>query len=76
MATAALYIGIASLIVNLFYIPGVLAIIFGILGLGNSRTTINDLGLPVGRTASIAGIVLGAIGTVGSFAIGSLWQFL
>ena len=55
-AIAALVLGIASLFLDfLIFIPSVLAVIFGILGLKRSEVTGN------GRGMSIAGIVLGII---------------
>jgi hypothetical protein len=57
MAVAALVLGILTF-VCLGPIAGVLAIVFGILGMKKAKET------GVGKGMSIAGIVLGAVGTV------------
>lgn len=69
MATASLVLGLVSMITNLLLIPGALAVVFGILGLSRSNTLVGPNGLPLGRTASIAGIALGVVGTVGTIAL-------
>ena len=58
MAVAALVLGILTFFC-LGPIAGVLAIIFGIIGLGKAK----EMG-GTGRGMSIAGIVLGIVGTV------------
>ena len=57
-ATAALVFGIVSLALNVLFVPTVMAIAFGVAGLGKARR------MGEGRGLSIAGIVLGAVGAV------------
>ena len=63
MATAALVLGILALITSITVFGGVLlgllAIIFGIIGLRRANR-----GLALGRGRAIAGIILGALGIV------------
>ncbi|MFJ4106235.1 DUF4190 domain-containing protein [Oerskovia enterophila] len=59
-ATLSLTAGIIAALANLFFLPGIAAIVLGIVGLRRaSRST-----PAVGRTRSILGIVLAVVGTV------------
>lgn len=59
-ATLSLTAGIIAALANLFFLPGIAAIVLGIVGLHRaSRST-----PAVGRTRSIWGIVLAVVGTV------------
>ncbi|GAA2750931.1 hypothetical protein GCM10009869_12710 [Amnibacterium kyonggiense] len=55
MATASLVLGIVALVLNVLLIPTVLAVVFGAVALAKGTA---------GRTRSIVGIVLGALGVV------------
>ncbi|MGT2425727.1 DUF4333 domain-containing protein [Amnibacterium kyonggiense] len=54
-ATASLVLGIVAVVVNVLLIPTVLAVVFGVVALARGTA---------GRTRSIVGIVLGALGVV------------
>lgn len=58
MATAARALGIVSIIANVFAVPSILALIFGIIGRGRA----NRLG-GIGAGAALFGIISGAIMT-------------
>ena len=73
MATAAAFCRGLSLIVDLLLIPRILAIPFGMIGLSASNTTVDSLGQPAGRTASIPGIVLSVICTLSTLSLLFLW---
>ncbi len=62
MAVAALVLGISAF-VCLGPIGGILAIIFGFVGLGRAKT------VGTGKGMSTAGIILGGVGTVASIAL-------
>jgi hypothetical protein len=59
-ATTSLVLGITSLLLSLLFVPSILGIILGFVGLARSRRT----DPPTGRGAAIAGIVLSMVGVV------------
>ncbi|WP_020014421.1 DUF4190 domain-containing protein [Promicromonospora sukumoe] len=59
-ATTSLVLGITSLFLSLLFVPSILGIILGFVGLARSRRT----DPPTGRGAAIAGIVLSVVGVV------------
>ncbi|MFJ3405060.1 DUF4190 domain-containing protein [Promicromonospora sp. NPDC090134] len=64
-ATASLVLGISSLFLSLLFVPSILGVVLGIVGVARSRRT----DPPVGRGAAITGIVLSLAGAVlGVFA--------
>ena len=62
-ATASLVLGIVSIALNVLFVPSVLAVGFGIAGLGKAAR------MHEGRGASIAGIVLGVVGAMVMVAV-------
>lgn len=58
LATASLVLGIIALVCNVLLVPTILAVVFGAIALSKKTA---------GRTRSIVGIVLGALGIVGLF---------
>jgi hypothetical protein len=69
MATRALVWGILSIPFFIIFLPTLLAVIFGIIGVARASRLEREGGVPVGRTRSIAGIVLGGIGVVFFIAV-------
>lgn len=63
LAVASLVLGIVGLVINPFYVPSILAIVFG----ARSRQAAKVAGLPLGM--STAGMVLGIVGVVAAFAV-------
>ncbi|GAA2224404.1 hypothetical protein GCM10010413_17920 [Promicromonospora sukumoe] len=57
-ATASLVLGIASLFLGLLFVPSILGVVLGIVGLARSGRT----SPPTGRGAAITGIVLSVVG--------------
>lgn len=57
-ATASLVLGIASLVLSLLFVPAIIGVVLGIVGLVRSGRT----DPPTGRGAAIAGITLSVIG--------------
>jgi len=73
LAIASLIFGIAGVMIGLLCaipIPGIIAVLFGIIALGQMRTAPN----PTGRGLAIAGIVMGAV-NLAFFVFGMLWLF-
>ncbi|GAA1870980.1 Ltp family lipoprotein [Myceligenerans crystallogenes] len=64
-ATASMVVGIVSLFASLLFLPAVIGLILGIVGLQRSGSTTP----PVGRGKAVAGIVM----SVASFGFGALW---
>lgn len=74
IAIASLILGILGVLVGLacwMPVPGIIALILGIIALKQMRTAPNS----TGRTFAIAGIVLGGI-NLGIFVLGILWFIL
>lgn len=59
-ATTSLVLGITSLFLSLLFVPSILGVVLGFVGLARSRRT----DPPTGRGAAIAGIVLSVAGAV------------
>ncbi|MDO9397303.1 MAG: DUF2510 domain-containing protein [Herbiconiux sp.] len=57
-ATASLVLGIVSIGLNVLLLPGIAAVAFGVAGLAKAKR------IGLGRGPSVAGIVLGVVGTV------------
>ncbi|MDR7385030.1 DUF4190 domain-containing protein [Promicromonospora iranensis] len=57
-ATASLVLGIVSLVLSVLFVPAIIGVVLGIVGLVRSRRT----DPPVGRGAAITGIVLSVVG--------------
>ena len=57
----ALLLGIASVFFGTFFIPPILAIVFGSLGISRSTVLINDGIKKTGKGMAIAGLVLGIV---------------
>ncbi|WP_454857876.1 DUF4190 domain-containing protein [Promicromonospora soli] len=57
-ATASLVLGIVSLVLSVLFVPAIIGVVLGIVGLVRSGRT----DPPTGRGAAIAGIVLSAVG--------------
>ncbi|NQX27491.1 DUF2510 domain-containing protein [Microbacteriaceae bacterium VKM Ac-2854] len=68
LAIASLVLGIVGLIINPFYVPSILAIVFG----ARSRQAAKLAGAPMGM--STAGLVLGIVGIVAAFAVRYLFN--
>jgi predicted RNA-binding protein with TRAM domain len=64
-ATASLVLGIVSLVLSVLFVPAILGVVLGIVGLSRSRRTYP----PTGRGAAITGIVLSVIGAVLGVAV-------
>ena len=74
MAIASLILGILGVMIGLvcwFPVPGIIAVILGIIALKQMRVAPN----PTGRGLAIAGIVMGGI-NLAIFALGILWFLL
>ncbi|MFD6446134.1 DUF4190 domain-containing protein [Promicromonospora sp. NPDC060204] len=72
-ATASLVLGISSLFLSLLFVPSILGVVLGIVGVARSRRT----DPPVGRGAAITGIVLSLAGAVlGVFAAAAVTDFV
>ncbi|MGW2090631.1 DUF4190 domain-containing protein [Promicromonospora sukumoe] len=59
-ATASLVLGIASLFLGLLFVPSILGVVLGIVGVARSGRT----DPPIGRGAAVTGIVLSVVGAV------------
>ncbi|MFD7024791.1 DUF4190 domain-containing protein [Promicromonospora sukumoe] len=59
-ATASLVLGIASLFLGLLFVPSILGVVLGIVGVARSGRT----SPPIGRGAAVTGIVLSVVGAV------------
>lgn len=59
-ATASLVLGIVSLLLSMLFVPAIVGVILGFVGLARSRRT----DPPTGRGAAVTGIVLSVVGTV------------
>ena len=62
-ATASLVFGILAIGMNVLFLPSILAVAFGVAGLGKATR------MGQGRTGSTLGIVLGAIGVLLTIAL-------
>ena len=74
IAVASFVVGIVGVVMGLACwvpVPGIIALILGIIALGQMRTAPN----PTGRGLAIAGIVMGGI-NLGIVALGILWLIL
>lgn len=72
-ATASLVLGISSLFLSLLFVPSILGVVLGIVGVARSGRT----DPPVGRGAAITGIVLSLAGAVlGVFAAAAVTEFV
>ncbi|MFE7508254.1 DUF4190 domain-containing protein [Promicromonospora sp. NPDC057488] len=59
-ATTSLVLGITSLFLSLLFVPSILGVVLGFVGLARSRRT----DPPTGRGSAVAGIVLSVVGAV------------
>lgn len=64
-ATASLVLGIVSIVMSLLFVPAVIGLVLGIVGIGRARRSTPQ----VGKGKAVAGIVLSAIGLLTGIGI-------
>jgi hypothetical protein len=64
-AIVALVAGVVSLFLNLFLIPSIVAVIFGVVGIRHALSHRTPDGGKPGFGISVAGIILAALGAIG-----------
>lgn len=67
LGVRALIWGIVGVVLPIAFLPAVMALVFGAMGLDHARR-LQAAGVPADRRLPIAGIVLGAVSLVGVFA--------
>lgn len=71
-ATAGMWLGIASLVVNTFLVTSLAAVVLCALGLTRASRFTTAGYAPVGRTRAVAGLVLAVLGAGGTIAFKAL----
>ncbi|WP_157079147.1 DUF4190 domain-containing protein [Herbiconiux solani] len=64
-AIVALVAGVVSLFLNLFLIPSIVGVVFGIIGIRHALSHRTEDGRKPGFGISLAGIILAGLGAVG-----------
>ena len=68
MATRALVWGIVAVVLPYVFLPSILAIVYGVVGMANDRTLVAN-GRPSNATRAKAGVILGIVGAALGVAI-------
>lgn len=71
-ATAGMWLGIASLVVNTFLVTSLAAIVLSALGLTRASRFTTAGYAPVGRTKAVLGLILAVLGAGGTVAFKAL----